>query len=252
MCLVLFAYDADARHTLVVAANRDELYARDASAAHYWDSHPELLAGRDLTGGGTWLGVTTNGRFAAVTNYAAAAPTGSLPDKPLSRGALTCDFLSTSLSCEQYVSSIDPSAYRGFNLLIWDGESLICTSNIGITQTLSSGIYGLTNAGFGARWPKVVRGTDALAACLAAGVKIDALLRLLNDEVQPPDNRLPQIGRPLDVERHRATCFIRGQDYGTRASTAILLSPENVTFAEQAYGPQGQPGERHDYSFAPR
>ena len=245
MCLVLFAYQADTQRTLVVAANRDELYARDAAAAHYWETNPTLLAGRDLTAGGTWLGVTGNGRFATVTNFAEAAP----PQAPLSRGALTCDFLLSDVSCTEYVQGIDAPAYRGFNLLLWDGDSLVCTSNTGRCETLGPGIYGLTNAEFGARWPKVERGTQALGQCLAAGAEMNDLLELLTDDVTPPDDALPQRGRELEVERQLASCFIRGEDYGTRASTAVVLGASTVTFAEQAYGPQGEPGHRRDYQF---
>jgi uncharacterized protein with NRDE domain len=246
MCLVLFAYQANPRQTLVVAANRDELYARDAAAAHYWETEPALLAGRDLSAGGTWLGVSATGRFATVTNFAEAAA----PVAPLSRGALTRDFLLSEASCHDYVQSIDPPAYRGFNLLLWDGETLVCTSNTGQTQTLSPGIYGLTNAEFGARWPKVLRGTAALQQCVASGAEVDELLTLLNDDVTPPDHELPQRGRPLEIERQLASCFIRGEEYGTRASTAVVLSKTTVEFAEQGYGPRGQPGARRNYCFS--
>jgi uncharacterized protein with NRDE domain len=245
MCLVLFAYEANAQHTLLVAANRDELYSREAAAAHFWDSDPTLLAGRDLSAGGTWFGATTNGRFATVTNFAQA----SAPHNPLSRGALTCDFLLSEVSCEEYVNAIDPLAYAGYNLLLWDTRSLVCTSNAGITQTLTPGIYGLTNAAFGTRWPKVVRGTNALQACIDGGAEIDALLALLTDTVTPPDHQLPQRDRPIEVERQLASCFIRGEEYGTRASTALRLSSTTIEFAEQTYGPGGKLGKRRDYQF---
>ncbi len=245
MCLVLFAYRTDPEQTLVVAANRDELYARDAAAAHYWDTEPTLLGGRDLSAGGTWLGVTTTGRFATVTNFAEAAP----KDAPRSRGALTCDFLLSSETAEEYVRGIRPGAYRGFNLLLWDGQTLMCTSNAGSTRILEPGIYGLTNAQFGVQWPKVVRGSRALETCVDQGATVDALLALLADDTTPPDHELPERGRGIDVERQLASCFIRGEEYGTRASTAVLVGPRQVVLAERAYGPRGEPGERRDFSF---
>ncbi len=245
MCLVLFAYLADARQTLVVAANRDELYARDATAAHYWDGEPTVLAGRDLSAGGTWLGVTTRGRFATVTNFAEAAPA----EAPRSRGELTSEFLLSDLACEEYVEGIEAAAYRGFNLLLWDGETLMCTSNTGQTQRLTPGIYGLTNAHFGTQWPKVARGTGALATAVEGGASVQDLLALLADDATPPDDKLPERGRGIEVERALASCFIRGEEYGTRASTAVIMNTDEVVFTEQAYGPGGVAGARHDYRF---
>ncbi|HAR31272.1 MAG TPA: hypothetical protein DCR65_07090, partial [Gammaproteobacteria bacterium] len=108
MCLVLFAFQPGAPHPLVVAANRDEFYARPALAAHFWDEHPDVLGGRDLEAGGTWLGVHRSGRFAAVTNFAEAGPDAA----PASRGQLTEAFLRGTSDALTYAHAIDSSAYR--------------------------------------------------------------------------------------------------------------------------------------------
>ena len=250
MCLVLFAYDPQSAHPLVVAANRDEFYARPAESAHFWDDAPDVLAGRDLSAGGTWLGVSRAGRFATVTNFAEEGPS----EAPLSRGRLPERFLAGRDDAHHFAHHLQGSRYRGFNLLLWDGRTLAYTSNRGHSQDLEPGVYGLANAELGATWPKVLRGREALRRAVAGGARPDDLLALLADREVPPDDDLPRRGRPLELERRVAPCFIAGEDYGTRASTAVVFERGaggvlRVRFAEQAYGPGGAPGGRVDHEF---
>jgi uncharacterized protein with NRDE domain len=245
MCLVLFAFDPASPRPLVVAANRDEFYARPARTAHFWEDRPDLLAGRDLSAGGTWLGVSRSGRFATVTNFAEEGPS----EAPLSRGLLTEGFLSSRVSAHDFAHGLHTAAYRGFNLLLFDGASLVYTSNRGHSEDLEPGVYGLANAELGATWPKVMRGRAALAQA-AAAPDPDRLLALLADQVIPPDDELPRRGRPLDLERRVAPCFIAGDDYGTRASTAVIIGRDRVVFAEQEYFERGRPGRRSTFEFA--
>src|SRR6202451_3779908 len=123
MCLVLIAWRGDAKYPCVVAANRDELYSRPTAAAHWWASNPPILAGRDLSAGGTWLGMTATGRFAALTNY--RDPEQRRPGTP-SRGTLVTSSVlsgdSVGRTLEQL--SAEGAAYNGFNLLFSDGERL--------------------------------------------------------------------------------------------------------------------------------
>ncbi|MEQ8484561.1 MAG: NRDE family protein [Pseudomonadales bacterium] len=250
MCLVLFAYDPHGECPLVVAANRDEFYARPASGAHFWADAPHLLAGRDLSAGGTWLGVSRRGRFATVTNFAEEGPS----DAPHSRGRLPEAFLAGAAPAHDYAHALHGLSYRGFNLLLWDGQALVYTSNRGHTQDLEPGVYGLANAELGARWPKVVSGSAALADVIAAGADPEALIALLADRSVPPDEVLPRRGRPLELERRVAPCFIVGEEYGTRASTALVIRRSSggrrgdgrgsIHFIEQAYGAGGVPGDR--------
>ncbi len=244
MCLVLFAYDPQSDLPLVVAANRDEFYARPALGAHFWDEPGGLLAGRDLSAGGTWLGISRSGRFATVTNFAEEGPS----DAPLSRGHLPERFLAGGAGAHEFAHELHAASYRGFNLLMWDGQALVYTSNRGHSQDLAPGIYGLANAELGAAWPKVVRGRRGLAGVLEAGADPDALIDLLADRSVPPDSELPRRGRPLELERRVASCFIEGDEYGTRASTAVVFERSfgalRAHFVEQSYGPGGAPGER--------
>lgn len=251
MCLVLFAYDPASDHPLVVAANRDEFYARPARSAHFWEDRPEILAGRDLSAGGTWLGVSRSGRFATVTNF---AEEDGPADAPLSRGRLPELFLAGTESAHHFAHHIDGGAYRGFNLLLWDGSALVYTSNRGHSEDLAPGIYGLANAELGADWPKVRRGRAALAAAIARGARPGELIELLADRTVPPDHELPRRGRPIELERRVGACFIVGDDYGTRASTAVVFRrPTNgtptVSFVEQEYGPGGSIGKRSSFSI---
>ncbi len=245
MCLVLFAYQPESEHPLVVAANRDELYARPTRSAYCWQESPQLLAGRDLSAGGTWLGVTSTGRFATVTNFAEEGSAGELR----SRGELTRSFLLGDLSAHAFAHRLDGVQYRGFNLLLWDGTSLAYTSNRGITEDLEPGTYGLANAELGSTWPKVANGVDALDQELAAGPSPDGLLRLLADDHVPPDHELPSRGRPIELERRVAPRFINGDEYGTRASTAVIFTARKIIFAEQEYGPGGSIGKRCDFNL---
>jgi uncharacterized protein with NRDE domain len=239
MCLVLFSYQPDSDRPLVVAANRDEFYARPARSAHYWEDAPTVFAGRDLSAGGSWLGVTTTGRFATVTNFAEETPDELAP---ASRGALVDAYLAGTVSAHAYVHQIHGSDYKGFNLLVYDGDKLAYTSNRGFTEDLAPGVYGLANAELGATWPKVVRGIAALRD-MAAHADTAALIELLSDETVPPDDELPKRGRPIELERRAAPCFIRGEEYGTRASTAVIFDvrPGCVRFAEQIYLAGGRP-----------
>ena len=247
MCLILFAYRLAPGQPLIVAANRDEFYARPSAAAHWWDDAPGppagrgLLAGRDLQAGGTWLGVRANGRFAAVTNFTDP----NQPPPPRSRGALVADFLRGAQTSAGYAAGIQGEQYQGFNLLLWDGRTLACASNRGTTQMLEPGCYALTNAELGARWPKAVDGAARLRQAVEAGTDLNGLIALLRHDQPPAGNA--GAGQAETAESRATPCFISGDAYGTRASTAVVYSAHGIAVAEQSYGPQGEPGERLDF-----
>ena len=270
MCLILLAYRIRTDAPLIVAANRDEFYDRPAQSAHFWPDVPNLLAGRDTIAGGTWLGIDRQGRFAAVTNFAVreledrpqserSGPAVPPPGNPIgrsglepvrSRGALACDFLRGAATAAEYARCLRGQDYQGFNLLLWDGEDLICTSNRGVTQALEPGYHGLTNAELGVTWPKVVDGIGRLQRAVEDGPTADALIASLRDDTVPSDERLPHRGRPLDWERRIAPCFIVGRDYGTRASTAVIRGVDEIVLSEQGYAPGGSALERVNYRIS--
>jgi uncharacterized protein with NRDE domain len=238
MCLILFAYQAHPCYPLLVAANRDEYYVRPTAPMAYWQDIPELLAGRDLQAGGTWLGITRSGRFAAITNF--RDPRSVLPNAP-SRGHLVSDFLKSRESGRAYLERLLPQGgtYNGFNLLLGDGKELLYYSNQdGAPQTLQPGIYGLSNHLLNTPWPKVERGRWMLAALLEGNAvpSPDDLLGLLQDHTRAADEALPNTGVSLAWERILSPLFIESPDYGTRSSTILCVDQQGkVTVTEKTW-----------------
>ena len=246
MCLILVAWRAHPEYPLVVAANRDEYYRRPTAPAAFWPDHPQVLAGRDLEAGGTWMGITRQGRFSALTNF--RDPSRQQPRAP-SRGRLVADFLTGDQSIDDCLDGLDASAYNGFNLLLGDGEKLVAFSNVsGERHDLKPGIYGLSNALLDTPWPKVGAGKTALEAALNALPDEHRLWTLLRDQGTHPDDVLPATGVPLEWERLLSAAFVLSPDYGTRSSTILTLSAgAAVTFDEQGWLAGRQPGVRQRF-----
>lgn len=237
MCLIFFAYDQHPRYKLIVGANRDENYQRPTRGARFWNSHPNILAGKDLEAGGTWMGITRSGRFSAVTNY---RDPNILKKDPPSRGHLVLDFLKQSESPEVYLEHVDQKAdrYDGFNLLVGTPADLYYYSNQQkAIQRLSPGIYGLSNHLLNTPWPKVKRARSQLRHIIQQpSISETALFDLLSDDVEAPENQLPDTGIPKEVERMISPVFIKSENYGTRCSTILLIDRNNkVTFKERRF-----------------
>ncbi|SOD02209.1 Uncharacterized conserved protein, contains NRDE domain [bacterium JGI 053] len=227
MCLILLAWETHPRWRLVVAANRDEFHARPTAPADWWGPQaPDLLAGRDLQAGGTWLGVTRTGRFAAVTNI--REPQGQHAGAP-SRGHLPGNFLLSRAPSLGYLAGLMPQAmaFNGFNLLAMDGVTLAYYSNRqAAMRTLPPGVYGVSNHLLDTPWPKVVRGKDDLRAALALddGDALEArLFESLARRDPAPDAELPKTGVAEELERALSSAFIATPEYGTRSSTVLLM-----------------------------
>ena len=235
MCLILFSLNPNDQFNLVLAANRDEQYGRPSSAADFWDDHPNVLAGRDLSAGGTWLGVTRNGRFAAVTNFREDPP---YPIPPKSRGELTANFLIGNDSPHRYLNQVTQfgDEYRGFNLVVGDGNEYCYLSNReGIVRHLTSGCYGLSNQLLDCDWPKVIQGRNRLSTLAAEQMNSKNLYPLILDDGD---------------ERAFSQSFIRSERYGTTASTVLSFSQSgNVTFEERTFGMLGKPKGAKTYTF---
>jgi uncharacterized protein with NRDE domain len=246
MCSIFFAYDCHSEYKLILAANRDEFYARPTLQAHFWEETPHVLAGKDLEQCGTWLGITRQGKMAALTNYRDPAAQKS---EARSRGLLVKDYLRSSLSAVPYLAEVDMTRanYNGFNLLIWERNVLWYYSNRSAgrerRESVKPGVYGLSNHFFDTPWPKVEKGKVALQRCMDSGkgYMIKNLFGILADKEQAPDKDLPVTGVSLAWERLLSSIFIKSADYGTRASTVLLIDWHgNVEFHERSFNSYGE------------
>ena len=244
MCLIAFAWRAHPRWRLVLAGNRDEFHVRPTAPLAPWDEAPQILAGRDLEAGGTWAGVGPLGRASVITNVRDMTADHS----GMSRGLLVADYLGSTIPAREHAIELMASArdYRPFNLLTFDRDDAYYLGNHpgARAQLVDTGIHGLSNADFNAPWPKtralVHRLTDWIAE--GKGDDTEALFAMLSDQGRWPDDLLPDTGIGIERERILSSAFIVGENYGTRASTVVLIDHDDRTIiAERRFGPNGGP-----------
>ncbi|MGE8227761.1 MAG: NRDE family protein [Stenotrophomonas sp.] len=241
MCLVALAWKAHPHWRLLMAGNRDEFHARPTAPLQHWPSpYDNVIAGRDLRSGGSWVGVNLGGQAAVVTNVRDPSAATGGP----SRGELIASYLAGGQAATDYA---DDLARRGpefapFNLLVADAESCSYLGNHPQARLdLSPGVHGMSNGALDAPWPKTRRLMDVLEAWLVAGNDgLEPLWAALADEQRAPDAQLPSTGVPLELERLLSSAFIRGTDYGTRASTIVAIGRDGGGFIhERRFGPEG-------------
>jgi uncharacterized protein with NRDE domain len=238
MCLILFAWRQHPDYPLIFAANRDEFYDRPTSPAAFWPDAPHVLAGRDLVGRGTWLGLSRDGRLAALSNFRDPA---EREREGRSRGLLVANFLRESGPVNVSLEKIarQRSEYRSFNLLAGTVHKLFFySSRQNQIRSLPPGIYGLSNHLLDTPWPKVVRGREALARVLERGGKppVSELFALLADTRRAPEQLLPDTGVGLEWESILSPLFIVSPLYGTRSSTVLLIDQNSsATFVERTF-----------------
>ncbi len=237
MCLIAFAWQQHAEWPLIVLANRDEFFQRPAQPAHWWADAPTLLGGRDLQAGGSWMGLSVSGRFAALTNFRdPSRPAANAP----SRGALVRAALESTHSARRSLQQLaaDSARYAGFNLLLGDGRQLgVLESHSGALKMLPPGVYGLSNHLLDSPWPKLVKVREGLRqglATLDSGncpfAAAQALtLNLLRDDQPVADEALPSTGLSLEWERALSAPFIRAPGYGTRCTSLLCVDRAGQT-----------------------
>jgi uncharacterized protein with NRDE domain len=246
MCLIVLAYRVHPDYPVVIAANRDEFYARPTRPLAPWKDGSNIVAGRDLEGGGTWMGIHGDGRLAAVTNYRDPA---ALQANAPSRGHLVSDYLRGGKTLTSYLKKLllNGHRYNGFNLLFSNGEGWRYYSNRGTEPLeLSPGIHGLSNHLLNTPWPKVSRSCRAVEKLLASNRRpdMDALMGVLEDRHVPPDDNLPRTGIGLEWERLLGSVFIHSDSYGTRSSTVVLVSRAGgAVLRERTFDQDGLTGE---------
>lgn len=238
MCLIVFAWRPSHPTPLIVAANRDEFYARPTLPLARWPDAPQVYAGRDLEAGGTWMGISDDGRFAALTNIRD-------PNQPIglrSRGDLVARYLSGAQSLEDYLAEAAGRAaeYTGFNLLAGDARHLYYLNSADpVPVRLEEGIYGVSNAGLNTPWPKLVKAKAALAGHLG-DPQPSTLLQLLHDPTPAAQAELPNTGVGLATEALLSSVFISSPNYGTRASTVLIVNADgSQRMIEHSFGPSG-------------
>ncbi len=231
MCLIVFAYKKHPNFPLILLANRDEFYSRPTKSADFWEDAPQVFAGRDLVCGGTWLGITNAGKFAALTNF--REPNGKTGT--ISRGNLVSEFLTGDRTVNQYLELVrsDEGKYSGFNLIVGNFEGneseFAYYSNRGsqATEILKPGIYGLSNSILDTPWQKVVSAKKTLSKKISNKFSEDDLFEILQNKALAADHNLPDTGIGLEHERILSSIYIETPIYGTRCSSLVTFDNQN-------------------------
>lgn len=238
MCLITFHLQQHPTYTFIMAANRDEFYDRPTEPAHFWPEHPELLAGKDLHAGGTWLGVTKSGRIAALTNYRDPL---SVQQDLISRGEIVKEFLTTETSAVEFISKLEQqkTCYNGFNLLAGTFSDLHYYSNMTTSgHPIQEGTHALSNKFLNTPWPKVEQARELLSDYVASTEQVshDVLFDMMQRTDQAAPHLLPDTGVGPDLERKLSSMFIDMPNYGTRCTTVITVTHSGVVeFHERTY-----------------
>ncbi len=253
MCLLVFAWRVVPRFPLVFAGNRDEFHARLAAPMDWWRRPEGLLAGRDLSGGGTWLGMTRHGRFGVVTNFRELG--GSKPGAP-SRGALITQLADPAISLDAFATSLDDHGdrYAGYNLVFGEpaaGTLFVHSNRDGSARPVEPGIHGLSNHLLDTPWPKLTRTLARFEQALGdEQPAVDALFDALADRTRAPDDELPDTGIGRDWERRLSAPFIVGDEYGTRCSTVVMLRDDGESCViERRFDPGGEVAGESRFEF---
>jgi uncharacterized protein with NRDE domain len=251
MCLIFFALNQHPSYKLIIAANRDEFYQRPTQRASWWQENKTILGGKDSEAGGTWMGITKQGKIAFVTNY---RDLPNLKTNAPSRGELVSDYLTNHKTAHQFLESRKDTfqAYNGFNLVVGNVNQLWYCSNYKTdNEKLDKGIFGLSNALLDTPWPKVNSGKEEFKKAIEAkSPDVNNLFGLLQNETQASDNHLPNTGLGIERERVLSARFIKSPGYGTRCSTVILINNNNeVHFVERTYNLQTFYYEEVSYDF---
>lgn len=250
MCLIVLAIGQDPKYPLILAGNRDEFHTRPTQKADWWADKPDIVGGRDLQAGGTWLAVHRSGRFATVTNHRDAEPSSA---KFRSRGHLVTEFLECDVTPLEYANAVDGERYAGFNLIVGSGGEVAYVSNRGSDpRQLTAGIYGLSNALLDAPWDKVERSKARLQELLTSGaVNETTMLRLLDDRRLGPIVEVESGPHDFAIMRAITAPFIVTPDYGTRCSTVVFFDDTGTwQMTERRFDATGTAIGDSRYSFA--
>ncbi len=239
MCILFIAIEQHPQYPLIIAANRDEFFARPSRSAHFWADAPGILAGRDMQAGGTWLGINSRGRIAAVTNLRVPEPTKTAGR---SRGELVARYLRGDDNRDQYLEFIanQHSVFNPFNLLFGDARQLFVFSSLAPElKPLAAGFHAISNGLPDHYWPKMSRGVELLEKCIlqAGELDVEQLLVVMRDKTEADDASLPATGISSAAEKRLSPIFISGDDYGTRTTSVLLCEQQRTQLIEYTYLP---------------
>ena len=242
MCILFIAKNRHPDFPLIIAANRDESHTRPSCSMHYWQDQNNILAGRDLTKGGSWLGINTQGDFCAVTNFRTGRP---VSETAKSRGELVQSYLSGQYNDIQYKQKLqdDHKQYNPFNLVFGDLDNLsVFSSEDGALKAMPDGYHSLSNGYFDQQWPKMSRGVQNLTNLInqQSDIAIGELNKIMQDQSKADTNDLPSTGVSQEIEKHLSSIFITGPDYGTRTTTYLFFSEKSILVTEINYNADGQ------------
>lgn len=251
MCLIMVGIDPRPRSRVLLLANRDEFHARASAPAGPWAEDAEVVGGRDLVAGGSWLAIRGDGRFAAVTNVRNGPPTPA----PRSRGDLVREYVLGNETVTQFLARLQPNIpmFAPFNLVLGDAAGVVTFD--GTTQQarpLGAGLHTLSNGPLTAPWPKMQRLEQLTADALADGAGPDALLALLRDRQVAPDEQLPETGFDHARERMLSPIFIHANGYGTRASTLLEIADDRqIDLIEVCFDADAAPAGQTHWCYRP-
>ncbi len=255
MCILFLAINQHSDYPVIICANRDEFYARPTRAAQFWSEQPELLAGKDLQAGGSWLGINSKGYFAAITNIRTGI---KQPQHKKSRGELVTKALQfdTPINAEWLIKHSDQ--YSPFNLTYGYLNQLSCYNSLQKQQTvLSDGFHAISNGAIDDIWPKMAKGQRQLVELVNTSFKSSVnslslqLFSILKDNSQAQDSELPDTGIPVEWERKLSSIFINTPKYGTRSSNVIAFDKNKViNFYEREYNEQGKVNNESEFKLS--
>ncbi len=238
MCILFVALGEHPRYPLIVAANRDEEFARPSEAAQFWSDFPDIYGGRDLQAGGTWLAVNKAGRIAAITNL-------RMPhlykDHAISRGGLIPDYLNCE-SVEEFKEQLRDNhhLYNPFNLMFGSMDELtVYNSATNTFVNLGQGFHSVSNGPVDDYWPKMSRGVSLLEEHVLertdGDLDINRLVADMRDTTQADETLLPQTGVGVEFEKLLSSIFIEGDSYGTRTTSVLTFDRQSLSFYEVDY-----------------
>lgn len=252
MCLIFLSFNQHPKYPFIALANRDEFYNRPAEQIHHWTDHPEIIAGKDVSGGGSWLGVNTSGHFAMLTNYRDMA---NIKANAPTRGKLVSDFLVSKLDPSKYLEALNTNAasYNGYNILLGTfSDPWYYSNQSNKIYRLGTGSYGVSNALLDTKWPKLVEGKEKFNSILSnESFDAEDLFGLMLDKKLADDDSLPDTGIGYEIEKKLSSRFILMDGYGTRNTTLLKVdSNGNGQLTERTFNRKGENVAEKEIKFA--